>query len=80
MRIRKRLQIVNAASATLILMMSLLTYWSHQRFATVTKANDLAAEIILNVYERSDLRSDYLINNSGRARDLWFAKHDQVSE
>ena len=80
MKIRKRLQIVSVVSAALILLMSLLTYWSHQRIAIVTKVNDLAAEIILNVYERSDLRSDYLINDSGRARDLWFAKHGQVSE
>lgn len=80
MSIRTRLYVVTTVSAALVVIMALLLYWSQQSLATATKANALAAEIVMNVFERSMLRSDYLRNDNLRAKDQWLSKQSQARE
>jgi signal transduction histidine kinase len=71
---------MTAASAALVIVMALLLFWSQHRLTTATKANDLADEIVSNVFDRNTLRSDYLRNNNQRAKDQWFSKQDQIRD
>lgn len=80
MRIRTRLQVVTAAAAALVVIMALLLYWSQHSLATATKANELAYGIVISVFERSLLRSDYLRNDNPRAKDQWFSKQGRISD
>jgi hypothetical protein len=79
MRIRSRLKIMTAVSAALVVIMALLLYWSQHRLATAIKANDLSDKIIISIFERNLLRTDYLRNDNQRAKDQWFSKHNQLS-
>jgi signal transduction histidine kinase len=78
MRIQTRLKIIIAASTALIIIMALLLFWSQRKLAAATKANDLAVEIIISVFERNTLRTDYLRNDNQRAKDQWFSKQSQI--
>ena len=78
MKIRTRLKIVTAASVALVVIMSLLLYRSQLRIAAATKANDLAGEIIVSVFERNTLRADYLRDNNPRAKSQWFSKQERI--
>ena len=80
MKIRTRLRIVTAASATLVVIMALLFYWSQQRLAIANRAKNLADEIVNSVFERNTLRNDYLNNDNQRAKEQWFLKHNQLSD
>jgi hypothetical protein len=62
MTIRTRLKIMTTASTALIIVMTLLLYWSRERIATATKASDMASEIVLSSFERALWRGDYLRN------------------
>lgn len=80
MRIRTRLQVVTAASAALVVIMAVLLYWSQQRLAKAIKTSVLAEEIVISVFERSMLRSDYLRSDNQRAKDQWLLKQSQISD
>lgn len=80
MRIRTRLHIVTAASTAMVVIMSLLFYWSQHRLATANKAKNLADEIVSSVFERNTLKNDYLTNNNPRAKDQWLSKQNQISD
>jgi signal transduction histidine kinase len=69
-----------AASAALVIIMAFLLYWSQTRVVTATKAKDLADEIVISVFERSVLRSDYLSINNLRAKNQWFSKQAHINE
>jgi signal transduction histidine kinase len=80
MKIRTRLHIVAAASAALVVIISLLFYWSQHRLATANKAKNLADEIVSSVFERNTLKSDYLGNGNQRAKEQWLSKQNQISD
>jgi len=80
MEIRTRLRVVTAASATLVVIMALLFYWSQQKLATANKAKNLADEIVSSVFERNTLKNDYLSNDSQRAKEQWLSKQKQISD
>jgi len=80
MRIRTLLQTVTAASAVLVVIMVLLLYWSQHRLARAINTNDLAKEIVISVFERSMLRSDYVRNDNLRAKEQWLLKQTQLND
>jgi PAS domain S-box-containing protein len=71
---------VIASSSALVVIMSLLLFWSQRRLETAAKANDLADEIIVSVFERSSLRNDYLRNDNQRAKEQWISKQNQIGK
>ena len=79
MRIRTRLKIMTAASAALVVILAVILYWSQQSLRTATEADGLVGEIIINVFERSMLRSDYLRNDNMRAKDQWLSKQNKIN-
>ena len=80
MKIRTRLQIMTAASAVLVVILAFILYWSQQSLMTATEADGLVGEIIISVFERSMLRSDYLRNDNMRAKDQWLSKQNQIND
>ncbi|MDD2270636.1 MAG: ATP-binding protein [Desulfuromonadaceae bacterium] len=80
MKIRTRLHILTAASATLVVIMALLFYWSQQRLATANRAKNLADKIVSSVFERKSLNSSYLSNDYQDAKDQWLSKQKQISD
>jgi signal transduction histidine kinase len=78
MKIRTRLKIMTAASITIVVIMTLLLYWSQHRLTEATKVNDIADEIVNSVLERTILRSDYLRNDNQRAKVQWLSKQNQI--
>ena len=80
MKIRTRLNVVAAASVTLVVVVALLFYWSQRRLAIANKAKNLADEIVSSVFERNTLRNDYLNNDNQRAKAQWFLKQNHLSD
>lgn len=80
MRIRTRLTIMAAASATLVVILAFILYWSQQSLLIATETDSLVGELIISVFERSMLRSDYLRNENMRAKDQWFSKQNQIND
>src|SRR6185369_4653892 len=79
MNIRTRLQIVAATSATLVVILASLFYWSQNRLASANKTKNLADEIVSSVFERKALSSDYLENGNQGAKDQWLSKQNHIS-
>ena len=79
MNIRTRLQIVAATSATLVVILASLFYWSQNRLASANKTKNLADEIVSSVFERKALSSDYLENGNLGAKDQWLSKQNHIS-
>jgi PAS domain S-box-containing protein len=78
MRIKKRLQINFALSLVMAFVIFLLLSMS---LYSLNKANNLEKivdEIKSGAFERVAFRNDYTRNNSARAKEQWYAKHEQV--
>ena len=80
MKIRTRLKIVSAVSAALVVILAFILFWSQQSLMTATEADGLVSEIIISIFERSILRSDYLRNDNMRAKDQWLSKQNQIND
>jgi len=79
MKIRTRLRIVAATSAVLVVILSLMFYWSQYRLASANKTRTLADEIVSSVFERKALTNGYLENGNLRAKDQWLSKQNYIS-
>jgi signal transduction histidine kinase len=62
----------------MVIVVTLLFYWSQQRLEFANKAKNLADEIVSSVFERNTLRNDYLNNDNQRAKDQWLSKQNQL--
>jgi len=78
MQVRQRLKInavVSVITAFIILLILSLALYS------LNNANDsgkIAGEIITGAFERVALRNDYIWNGNERAKEQWFARHEEV--
>jgi signal transduction histidine kinase/DNA-binding response OmpR family regulator/HPt (histidine-containing phosphotransfer) domain-containing protein len=78
MKIRARLRFLTATSVVTIIIMMILFYWSQQRLASVNNVGDLTDEIVISIFERNVIISDYLRNNNLHARDQWLKKNNHI--
>lgn len=78
MQIKKRLQINAVATVFTALIVFMVFFLALYR---IDKANNLAmiaGDLIANSLERLTLRNDYVRNNNARAKEQWFARHEQI--
>ena len=73
MRIKKRLQINIAVSISMALIVCLVLLLSLYRLDKANNLGIIAGEINAGTLERLTLRSDYVQNNTTRAKEQWFA-------
>jgi PAS domain S-box-containing protein len=78
MRIKKRLQINIAISFLTVLVICLVLLISLSRLNKANKSEKIADDIMTGTFEMVTLRSDYSRNNTNRAKEQWYAKHEQV--
>ena len=78
MRIKKRLQINFALSLLMVFVIFLLLSMSLYRLNKANNLEKIADEIKSGAFERVALRNDYIRNNTDRAKEQWYAKHEQV--
>lgn len=79
MRINNRLQInvvVTIATAIVICLVLFLVLNQLNRAYT---AAETANEIMSSMLERATFRNDYIRNNTERAKEQWYAKHEQIT-
>ena len=80
MQVKQRLQInttISVITAFAVMVMLILALY---RVNNALEAEDIAGNIITDVFERSTLEADYLRHNSERARVQWLAKHDHIGK
>ena len=78
MRIRKRLQLNVAVSVITSIVICLMLFLALQRISGVSSLTKTAGDLMSGMLDRVALRNDYIRNNSGRAKEQWFAKHEQI--
>ncbi len=80
MQIKKRLQINVAVSVLMAFVICLVLFLSLYRLNKANNSAKIAGDIITSALERVTLRNDYIRNNSARAKEQWFAKHEQIGK
>jgi PAS domain S-box-containing protein len=78
MKVKQRLginSVVTIATVFIILLMFFLGLYEVKKAVIASKVTD---ELIISALERSTFRSDYLRTGSERAKNQWFAKHEQM--
>jgi two-component sensor histidine kinase/HAMP domain-containing protein len=80
MQIKKRLQINVAVSVLTALAACLVLFPALYRMNEANNSEKIADDIISSVLERDVLRNDYLRNNGARAKEQWFARHEQIGK
>ena len=78
MRIKRRLQINTAISVVMALVGSSVLLLSLYRLDNANSLAKIAGGINTGTLERLALRNDYVLNSSARAKEQWFARHEQV--
>lgn len=80
MRIKKRLKInfIVAVAASLFILLIFLT--ALQSLNKVTGLTKISGDIVLNSFEGTTLRNDYLLNSNERAKAQWFSRHKTIGE
>jgi hypothetical protein len=78
MQVKKRLHInagISIIAALSILVMIALALHSINK---VVDASDTSARLIRGAFERVALRNDFVRNDNERAKQQWFAKHEEI--
>ncbi|MBT0664044.1 PAS domain S-box protein [Geobacter pelophilus] len=78
MRIKNRLQLNAAVSVLTALVICLMLGFMLVRINMLNASAQIAGENVVNALERVTLRNDYIRNNSARAKEQWFVKHEQM--
>ena len=80
MQIKKRLRLNVALSLLTTMVIGLVLLLSVYRLKRADMSAKIAGEIIICTFERVTLRYDYINNRSERAKEQWFAKHEQIGK
>lgn len=80
MRINKRLQINVVATIVMAIVICLVLFLVLSRLNLAYHAAETANEIMSSMLERATFRNDYLRNNTARAQEQWFVKHEQIGK
>jgi PAS domain S-box-containing protein len=78
MQIKKRLQINVVMSVLTAFIICLVLFLALYRLNRANNSAKIAGDIIISALERVALRNDYVRNNSARAKEQWYAKHEQI--
>jgi PAS domain S-box-containing protein len=78
MRIKKRLQLNVAISVMTAVVICLMLFLALQRITSVSGLTKAAGDLTAGILDRVVLGNDYIRNNNPRAKEQWFAKHEQV--
>ncbi|MFH0728752.1 MAG: histidine kinase dimerization/phosphoacceptor domain -containing protein [Pseudomonadota bacterium] len=78
MKIKNKLRINAAVSLLIAFGIAVVLFLSIDRLYKANESTIIGSEIITSAFERVSLRNDYIRNNSGRAKDQWFAKNEQI--
>ncbi len=78
MNIRKRLQINVATSAMAAGIILAVLVTAAYRVFNAAEASHIANDLVSNVYQRSEFRSDYMQSTNERTRIQWFATHERI--
>jgi len=78
MQVRRRLKINSVISAMTALFILLILSLALYRLNSANESGKIVGEIITGAFERVALKDDYIWNNDERAKEQWFAKHEEV--
>ncbi|MGO9377133.1 MAG: ATP-binding protein [Dissulfurispiraceae bacterium] len=78
MQVRQRLKINTVISVIMACIILLILSLALYRIINVNESAKIVEEIITGSYERVSLRNDYMRNSDERAKEQWFAKHEEL--
>jgi PAS domain S-box-containing protein len=80
MRVKQRLRINIAVPVLGTLMIFAILLTALYSFKNALETATITDEIANSVYQRSELRNDYIRNTSERAKIQWFAEHEHIGK
>src|SRR5208282_1084076 len=78
MQVRQRLKMNSVVSAITAFMILLILSLGLYRVNNENDRGKIAEEIITQSYQVVELKNDYIWNKNERAKEQWFAKHEQI--